>query len=166
MGHILAVFFAAHWWQCILTLGLTGLSGWAYHFGGSQGGIRWVREVVDGLAIIAWLWLCMGFNPWAGLIMGTIWIESTYFKSKGTDAGFWNWLLVGLSFSMVVLPYIVAQSFAGHYYWIGFGIRTLILTPTVGLIVTFFGGKVGFSEGFRGGIQLLTLPLLLVHIGS
>lgn len=148
-----------HYWQILLTLILTGISGFAYHYGGSEGGKRWVREVVDGLCIILWLSLCIGFNPWVILIMGTIWIESTYFKIFG-KTNLFTWNLVGLSFSLVVLPYIIAMHDVN--LWIGFIIRTILLTPTVGFIVQYFGGKVGFSEGFRGGIQIISLPLLLV----
>lgn len=151
-------FALAHWWQILLTCSLTAVSGWAYHFGGSAGGIRWVRQVVDAACIIGGLTaISLHWNGWSLLIFGTIWITSTYFKIKG-HANLFTWCAVGFSFGMVPLPYMIGTS--GH--WLGFWIRTAILTVSVGVVVRFFGGPVGFSEGFRGGIQIITLPLLLI----
>jgi len=150
-------FLISHWWQILITLALTVLSGICYRFGGSGNGIRWVRQVVDGICIILTLTIWFGCN-WLGLlIMGTIWITTTYFKIKG-ETSLFTWMLVGLSFGLVPLPYM----FMGHAHWLGFGIRTFILTITTGIVVQFFGGNVNFSEGFRGGIQIITLPLLLL----
>lgn len=150
-------FILHHWWQIILTGILTVASGAAYRFGGSNNGWRWARQVFDAICIISWLNLCLGWNPWSLLIMGTIWITTTYFKIKG-NTNLFTWMLVGLSFGLVPLPYM----FGSHAHWMGFWIRTAILTVTVGLVVRFLGDNVNFSEGFRGGIQIITLPLLLL----
>lgn len=151
-------FFTSHWWQLILTAVLTVISGAAYHFGGSSNGMRWVRQVIDGVCIIGCLTAWYGWNWWGLLIMGTIWITTTYFKIKG-NTNFLTWFLVGISFGLVPLPYMFM---GGHAHWLGFGIRMALLGPLVGIVVQFFGGNVNFSEGFRGGIQIATLPILLI----
>lgn len=150
-------FLIAHWWQILLTGVLTAVSGICYRFGGSNNGVRWVRQVVDGLCVLACLTIWFGWNWFGLLIMGTIWITSTYFKIKG-NTNFFTWMLVGFSFGLVPLPYMLM----GHAHWLGFFIRFALLGPLVGIVVRFFGGNVNFSEGFRGGIQIITLPLLLL----
>jgi hypothetical protein len=134
------------------------LAAWAYRFGGSANGQRWVREVGVGIAEFGFLTLFFGFH-WIGLlILGTVWVETTYFKIKGTDAQWVNWLLVGISFALVPLPWIIAD---GHH-WIGFAIRALFIIPFTTILCTFFGGNVQWSEGLRGGMQICSLLLLLL----
>lgn len=150
-------FMISHLWQLIMTVVLTIISGAAYHYGGSSNGMRWVRQVIDAGCIIGCLSIWYGWN-WVGIVIfGTIWITTTYFKIKG-QTNFLTWFLVGLSFGIVPLPYMLM----GHAHWLGFFIRMAILGPLVGVVVQFAGGNVNFSEGFRGGIQIATLPLLLI----
>lgn len=151
-----------YWWQILLTIVLTALAGWGYRFGGSSHGLRWVREVVCGICIFLDLTALFGFN-WLGLlIMGTVWIETTYFKKKGTDAKPFNWFLVGLSYSIVPLPYVVgAYFFSHHNYFKGFLIRSAIVTLFTTLWRTF-QGDANKQEIGCGCIQIITLPLLLI----
>jgi len=144
--------------KAFLTITTAVLAGWAYRFGGSEHGIRQVRQLVDGASIIGILTLWFGWN-WSGLlIMGTIWITSTYFKIDG-KTNLFTWMLVGLSFGLVPIPYLLFQHNA---HWLGFLIRLGILPLFVGFVVRYLGQNVQFSEGFRGAIQILTLPLLLI----
>lgn len=147
--------------KILATLALAALAGWAYRFGGSSNGVRWAREVGVGLAVLGGLTIWLGWNWWGLLVMGCVWIETTYFKAKGTDAKWYNWLIVGLSYSIVPLPYIIAQSFSHKYYWIGFGIRTFVVTLFTTLWRTFVH-DVQWQEGGSGAIQVLTLPLLFI----
>lgn len=147
--------------QILGTLILTALAGWSYRDGGSSHGMRWIREIGTGLAILGCLTLWLGWSLWGLLVLGTVWIETTYFKSKGSDAKWYNWLLVGLSYSIVPLPYILAQSFSGHYYWKGFAIRAAVVTAFTTLWRTF-NGDANSQEIGCGCIQIITLPILLI----
>lgn len=130
------------------------LAAWGYRFGGSSNGMRWVREVAVGAAEVLALIILFGWNPWSLLIMATVWIETTYFKNK-PDAKWYNWALVGLSFSLVPLPQVIVD---GHL-WIGFIYRTLFLVPFITLWRTFVG-NVQWQEGVSGGMQILSLLII------
>lgn len=133
------------------------LAGVAYRFGGSANGIRLVRETTASIALI-FVMLILGFYSWtiilsAGALYG---LETTYFKRKGTDATWVSWLLVGLAFSIAVLPIILV-----YHNWIGFSIRTVVCTGLV-VIWSETNGNAVFEEFGRGVIPILTLPLLLI----
>jgi hypothetical protein len=149
-------FLAIHWLQIILTLILSFGAGVSYRIGGSANGARFIRPL--GIGILEFITLCIwfGFNWWMLLILGTAWIETTYFKVKGKSAVWWNWLLVGLSFSLVPLPWVIAT-----HHWLGFGIRTLFLVPAIALWSELFG-DVQWEEGGRGALQILSIPLLYI----
>lgn len=134
------------------------LAGWSYRFGGSANGKRWVREVGVGVATIITLAILFGWNWWLLLIMGSVWIETTYFKKKGSDAKWWNWAIVGLSYSIVALPWVIAT-----HSWVGFFIRTIFLVPTISLWRTFVG-NVQWQESGCGIIQILSITLFLLRI--
>lgn len=138
-------------------IAMIALAAGAYRMGGSSNGKRWMREIGVGLAEIIALTILFGWNWWGLLIMGTIFLETTYFKRKGTEATWLNWLLVGLSFALVPLPYIIAD---GHH-WIGFLWRTAFIVPFVCIWRTIIG-QVTWEEGMSGGIQVLSLLLLLI----
>ena len=141
------------------TLALAALSGWAYRAGGAASmHARWLRQFGVGVAVCGTLTIWFGFNWWTILCFGASWAESTYFKSKGTDAKWWNWLLVGVVFALVPLPYVIAN---GHL-WLGFLLRAVILIPLTTLVGTFVG-DVQWSEELRGALQILTLFCFLIH---
>ncbi len=134
------------------------LAAWSYRFGGSSHGQRWVREIGVGVAEIIALTILFDWQWWGLLIMGVVFVETTYFKAKGSNATWKNWLLVGLSFALVPLPYIIADA----HHWVGFVWRTAFIVPFITAWCTFLGGNVQWSEGVRGGIQILSLLLLLI----
>lgn len=144
--------------KIIGTFVLAGFSGWAYREGGAASAhARWLRQAGVGIAVTACLMLWFGFNWWTLLCLGTSWAESTYFKKKGTDAKWYNWLLVGAVFALVPLPFVVADG----SHWIGFAVRCGLIIPATALIGTFVGDA-NKSEIGRGVIQIITLPLFLI----
>ncbi len=147
--------------------------GICYRMGGSGNYGRWIREAGQGVATVVVLCL-LGLAAWhwrpdLGILLafGLCWAESTYFKRKGTDAGWVSWLLVGAVFGLVPLPYC----WLTNSHWLGFGIR---LPLCMGLTVLWqqvlsakfskwFGfGKDVSDEVGRGFINIMTLPLLLL----
>ena len=144
--------------KIIGTIALAGLSGWCYRAGGSASiHARWLRQAGVGVAVTGTLLIWFGFNWWTLLCLGTSWAESTYFKSKGSDAKWWNWLLVGIVFAIVPLPYVISS---GNHY-LGFAIRSAVIIPATTVVGTFVG-DVDWSEGLRGALQIITLPLLIM----
>lgn len=143
--------------QILIIIVLSLASGFLYTAGGSGKYPFWFREtgvmVCECLALIS-----LGFLSWwlilvAGLTYG---VQTTYFKKKGTDARWWNWCLVGLAFSISVLPMVISNSL-----WLGFVLRILFLTPAI-ITWSELVGKDWLEEGGRGGLQIATLPLLLI----
>lgn len=143
--------------KILATIALAAACGWAFRFGGSKNGIRFIRELGVGITEIAALFIWFGFTFWSIPICGLAFIESTYFKSKGSDAKWWNWLLCGLLYSCICLPVV----FVYHIHWYAFLIRLCILTPVITLWRTF-QGDVQWSEVGAGAWQILTIPLLLI----
>jgi len=82
--------------------------------------------------------------------------QTTYFKRKGTDARWFNWLFVGLAYSLCMFPYSLA---IGNLH--GFILRSVVVIFTV-VLVSEVSGDVTVEEGFRGAVQIATLPLLLI----
>lgn len=144
-------------WHILSIIILSGGAGFLYTAGGSGKYPRWFREFgVMSCATIELLLL--GIIHWsliltAGEIYG---VQTTYFKKKGSDAKWWNWLLVGIAFSLSVLPVVIF-----NHLWLGFFIRTLVLIPSIVVWAELIGQDY-LEEGGRGGIQIATLPLLLI----
>lgn len=151
--HILAI----HPIKDILTILLAAGAGWCFRFGGSSHGVRFVRELGIGLTEVAGLYIWAGWTPWSIPVVGLAFAESTYFKAKGTDAKWWNWLLCGLLYSAICLPVVLAC----HLHIYAFFTRLIVLTPIITLWRTF-QGDVQWSESGAGVWQILTLPLLLL----
>lgn len=133
------------------------LSGISYRMGGSGNYPRWVREVGLCSGMLSTM-ILLGQLHWtlilcAGILYG---LATTYFKKKGSDAKWWNWLLVGIAFSISMLPLVIA-----HHLWLGFTIRTVVCS---GLIVFWSetNGNVVCEEFGRGVVPIITLPLLLI----
>lgn len=145
--------------KVLAIIALTVLAAVGYRYGGSSHGQRWMRQASVGVSITLALTVLFGFNWWTLLCFGLSWAESTYFKRKGTDAKWYNWLLVGLVFALVPLPFVIADGSC----WLGFIIRSLLIIPTTVYIGTYVG-DVDWSEGLRGGIQIISLLLLLVGV--
>lgn len=133
------------------------VSSVAYRCGGSGNYGRWVRPV--GLMLSQTMVLVLlGYIHWtlilcAGAIYG---LSTSYYKRKGSDATAINWALVGLAFSISVIPIVLV-----YHNWLGFGIRTLACTVLVTAWSQWHGNAV-WEECGRGAIPIVTLPLLLL----
>lgn len=150
--HILAI----HPIKDILTILLAAAAGWAFRFGGSSHGIRFVRELGVGVTEVAGLYIWAGWTFYSIPIVGLAFLESTYFKAKGSEAKWYNWLLCGLLYSCICLPVVIAC----HLHWYAFLLRLIFLTPIITLWRTF-QGDVQWSEAGAGVWQIITLLLLL-----
>lgn len=142
------------------------VGGIAYRMGGSGNFPRYFRELGQGICAVLAM-ICMGMLHWSlVLCFGVVWAESTYFKKKGTDGTFFNFLLVGAVFGLIPLPYSIAT----NSHWIGFGIRLVlctVLTPVYNFYISVWIAKLGIkrdiSDEFgRGFINIASLPLLLI----
>lgn len=142
----------------VVTTVLAAIAGWCYRAGGSGKFNTKVRDMGVAACVVAWF-AASGFLSWElllvfGLQFGS---ETTYFKKKGRDAVWWNWVLVGFVTSLAVLPAVI------HYgHWVGFGLRVFAQTFLVATWSMMFG-DVEWEEGGRGAWQILTLPLLLIQ---
>lgn len=121
----------------------------------------WMRQTKTrdcGVPLLAclllWIW---GLHHW--ILIPTFFLmfgaQLSYFKKKDTDAKWFNWLFVGLAFSISVLPVSIYV-----HYWQGFLYRTLIVTVFTTLWSQFIDLD-WLEEGGRGIIQIVTLPLIL-----
>ena len=142
--------------QILGTIALAALCGWCWRFGGSSHGIRFVRELGTGLTLVGCITLWWGWSFWYIPIIGLAFIESTYFKTKGSDAKWYNWLMCGILYALIPLPAVIV-----HHLWIGFAIRSAVLIPVITLWRTF-QGNVQWSESGVGVWQIITLPLLMI----
>lgn len=133
------------------------ISAVLYRCGGSGNWPRYFRPT--GLMLTQTVSLIiLGYIHWtlilcAGAIYG---LSTTYFKKKGTDAKWWNWALVGIGFSIAILPLVLVYG-----NWIGFAIRSAVCTFLV-IAWSEANGNVVWEEGGRGVIPIITLPLLLI----
>ena len=135
----------------ILSAVLYRLGGWGHGFNTKVRDLGVPSCMMAYMAISGhythWLWLCFI------LMFGA---QTTYFKKDGTDAYWYNWLFVGLAFSISLLPFSTAT---GH--WLGLLYRTLAVTAFT-VLWSQLNGKAWIEESGRGFIQIITLPLLFV----
>lgn len=141
------------------TIALAALCGWMFRLGGAASAhARWLRmlgvEVTEFLGLIVWF----GWSWWLIPTTALAWTECTYFKAKGTEAKWWNWLICGIQYALIPIPLV----FLGHIPWEGLIDRAIVLIPVITLWRTF-QGNVQWSEGGAGGWQIITLPLLALH---
>jgi len=133
------------------------IGGVLYRMGGSDNydtkardfGVPLVAIVLMGL-LYKWHWTMI---PSFGLMFASL---TTYFKKKGSDARWFNWLFVGLAISVSVIPYVFANEL-----WVGFGIRTAVLTAGIVAWSELVGNAVEEELG-RGFLTIITLPLLFI----
>lgn len=151
--------------QILGTIILSAISGTTYRCGGAGGKYPfWIREVGVTSCLILGL-ILLGYFHWtliltAGAMYG---ITTTYFGfvnpwiGRKKDEKFWlNWLLVGIGFSIAILPIILV-----YHNWFGFGIRSAVC---MFLVVAWSeaNNNVVWEEFGRGAIPIITLPLLLL----
>ena len=145
-------------WTLLIVMTIIGAI--AYRIGGSSLHISNITKIRDaGLpsCMLIYMALAHHWNWWLLLCFGLMWgSQTSYFKFGQLDVKWWNWIICGLAFSFCMLPYSWATS-----QWLGFGLRTLVVTSfTVGWC-EFVGNDVAEELG-RGFIQIVTLPLLFI----
>lgn len=146
--------------KVIILVVLSIISGILYRCGGSGHYPRWIRPVGVCSSMVLSMWL-LGYLNWIlipcfGLLFASL---TTYFKEKGQDAKWWNWILVGLAISFSMVPFVILT---GH--WMGLRVRTLILTILI-VIWSEANGNATIEEFGRGFFINATLPLLLINGG-
>jgi hypothetical protein len=162
-----------NWLKVLGTTILAFLSGIFYRMGGSGNYPRWVREVGVGCVLNFEFFVIGVWNWGAFLCLGSVWIESTYFKIKG-EVGWFSWMLVGMSFSIATLPWLLWQTLVNkeYSYSIGYSIRVVVCTALTAVWQLYLSDKVAkwikttkdiTDENGRGFIQIATLPLVLIH---
>ncbi len=128
-----------------------------YRMGGSGNYDTKVRDLGLPSCMIIFLITTINFHWWAILAFFLMFAaQTTYFKKKGENAKWWNWMFVGIAFGVCMLPYSIA---IGNLN--GFFIRLGVVT----LFTTLWSERVDWDiaeEAGRGWIQIITLPLLLV----
>lgn len=140
----------------ILSIILSILNSIAYRMGGSGNYPRWTRPVGVGLGVTAVLWLLFGFH-WSILVSAgaSAGISTTYFKKKGSEAKWYNWMFVGLALSAALLPWAILT-----HHILGFVIRSIVLTGLIIVWCQLIGNAV-LEELGRGFLIIVTLLLFL-----
>jgi hypothetical protein len=149
--------------KLIILLGLTYLAGWLYHTGGDKNRQLWRCTCVPIVQLLAMMLLFAGYlGMWqfwvaslisSALLAGAL---STYWKKKGADALWWNWLLTGFGYAVSAFPYIFV---CVHWYaWLS---RCIVLSLAV-MIWSVLVSRVSPEEGGRGGLTILSDLLLLI----
>lgn len=146
-----------------VTLVGTVLSAILYRMGGSDKYNTKARDI--GVPITTLLIAIVCFS---GILSSKLWIAlaisfllefgslTTYWKKKGTDAMWFNWMFTGFAYSMATLPVAFVTG-----NWLGFGIRTVILTAST-TIWSEAISKDTWEEWGRGALINATYPLLLI----
>jgi len=133
----------------------------SYRCGGSGNYPRFFRPLGVGLGVLTTGLFLFPISTWSLITLvvsagASAGLSTTYFKKKDHDAKWFNWLFVGLALSLAVVP---LHCVIGH--WLGFTIRTVVLTSWITLWSEFQGNAVKEELGRGAGITL-TLPLLLI----
>lgn len=142
--------------EIITAIPLSIAGAYLYRRGGTSAGTLW-RDLGMPCCMLAYFF-GVGKMDWPlfwcfGLMFAA---QTSYFKPKGTDAKWLNWLAVGLVFSFAMLPYAWDT---GH--WGGFIIRLPVVTIFT-ILWSEFWGNATVEEFGRGFIQIITLPLLVL----
>ena len=145
--------------KIILWLGLSILSGVLYRIGGTSKGTLW-RDIGCSLTTLV---ACLILGLYVGFTASLVAYLITFGLSWGALASYWGqdekkfgyfWHGLGLSLAALPIAFIT-----GH--WIGFVIRSVVLTGLIVLVSEKFGNVI-LEEGSRGMLICLTLPLLLI----
>lgn len=148
-------------WKILAYIIASILGALFYRMGGAAGYNTKVRDIGCPLVACALLIVLAGWNWWLipcfGLYFGAL---TTYWKKKGADATWLNWIFVGLGYSFAFLPYSIAT----HHY-LGFAIRAVLVTVLTSVWSNNIGNPVTEECG-RGFISTATIPLLLFQSAS
>lgn len=150
--------------KILITIVASIISGCLYRWGGSDWGNTKIRDLgcpTIAIGLLLYLYphydwkILLSYFLTFGLYFGSM---TTYWKKKGEDARWWNWLLTGLGYSLAFLPFAFASGL-----WLGFALRCVICS--IGIMI--WSEKIGWDiaeETGRGFISTITLPLLLIQI--
>lgn len=83
-----------------------------------------------------------------GLMFGSM---TTYFKRKGKNVQFINWVFVSIAFSLSILPYVIVTG-----EWFAFALRSVSLIVALPLACQLIGWD-DLEEGCRGFLFSITL---------
>ena len=158
--------------RAIGTLALSVVGAILYRMGGAAGFNTKFRDFGIPACMVGVMISFGQFKHWTDLFLilcfGAVFaVQTTYWKKKGTEAKWYNWLFTGLGYSLAMAPIVVAQNWPGmavpglHTHYLGFGIRTVACTA----LTVIWSVKVGnavWEENGRGFIQIVTLPLLFI----
>ena len=134
--------------SCLSAL-LYRLGGWGHGFNTK------VRDLGTPFCMIGYMILSGCWNGWLILCFLLMFgAQTTYWKKKGSDAKWFNWLFTGLAYSLAMLPYSLATGNIS-----GFLIRGVVVTLFT-VVWSEVIGKAWIEESGRGGVQILTLPFL------
>lgn len=130
-------------WQIIISLGLAVMGAVLYRIGGSDLHLANKTKYRDAGTSLCAILMLMILNPqlilssWLGLLLsfGLSWgVMTTYFKKKGEDAKWYNWIIVGFAFGIAFLPYALETGL-----WLPLLYRTIITT----IFVTMWSEAIG-----------------------
>jgi len=146
--------------KIVIVLGLSVIAGILYRVGGTSAGTKW-RDCGCPLVFLICLWFLKGLNLgfwWVyvltfGLGWGAL---TTYWKKKGTDAKWWNWLLTGLFYGLSVFPLIWVE-----IHWYSVIIRSIFLALTI-MWLRERTGKDWLEELGSGFLYCVSIPILLI----
>jgi hypothetical protein len=157
--------------KILFTLLIAAVGAVLYRLGGAAKTGKWydflcqtkTRDFGVPLCCLGALWIWDGFvlSSWWGYLLSfgaTFGAMTTYWKKKGTDAKWWNWMLVGLGISLGFLPYAVSSS-----DWLGFLLRSGVLTLTITISSTLIGNAV-VEELVRGFLAVVTVALMAIGL--
>lgn len=133
-------------------------SGVLYRLGGWDKGNRLFRILGCPLATLGAIWAILGLNSaywWAYAIalVASGGAVSAYWGLDEKRFGYWGH---GLGLSLALLPIAFITQ-----HWLGFGIRTIVLTALITLLSEYIS-RDWLEEGLRGAVIIATLPLLLI----
>lgn len=154
------------------TLILSIFGGILYRMGGAAGYNTKFRDFGIPTCMVALMLIFGQYTHPVDFILIICWgavfgVQTTYWKRKGEDARWYNWLITGFFYSIAMLPLVVAQNWPGvvisglHTHYIGLGLRTFVCT---GLTVMWseWADDAVIEENGRGFIEIVTLPLLFI----
>lgn len=143
--------------RLLSTVVLAVMSSASYRAGGSGRYPRWIRPVGVCTAMTFEL-MMLGYMHWSLIICFGVMYASltTYFKKKNTDATWINWMLVGVAFSLSILPIVCV-----FHLWFGFFARSVAVISLI-IFWSETNGNAVCEELGRGFIPVATLPLLMV----
>jgi hypothetical protein len=130
------------------------LAAFLYRLGGTKYGTKYRDWGVP--TCMLWYLILNGIEHWSLVLCWLLMFgaQTSYFKKKGADAKWFNWLFVGLAFSFSMVPY---SYFNGLL--VGFSYRALAVTAFT-VAWSELVGEAWIEESGRGFIQIITLSLL------